>query len=432
MLYKITFAITFLLISLLSIKLSSVKSASGFSVADRSLRYTGVSWIIIGTLVGGISTIGTVQTAYTHGISAWIFTLGSGISCLLLGLFFAKGLRESGVVTVSEYLGRAFGHRFRCYCSIVNSIGMFIHIVGQFLASIAILQAVFHFNAGWAVILTSIFMGIFVITGGIAGAGLVGKIKFFLLYVIMLVSAGVALYKGGGLGEILSGLPSDVDMLSLHHYGIQAASIHMVSMVVGVLSTQIYLQAIFSARDVREARNGAFLSAAVIPPIGLLGIVIGLYLRSNFSEISGGTAQALPFFLYHSFPPLIAAFFSAGILLVVLGTGAGLLLGVTTNIYNDFFHHKIKGHPFLKPLPLLRALTLFVLFAATVLVFTGLDSAILKWSYMSMGLRGSAVFMGLVILVFFKTLQQSKWVVFFLYIIPVVYVLMNMNMGGGR
>lgn len=432
MLYKITFAITFLLISLLSIKLSSVKSASGFSVADRSLRYTGVSWIIIGTLVGGISTIGTVQTAYTHGISAWIFTLGSGISCLLLGLFFAKGLRESGVVTVSEYLGRAFGHRFRCYCSIVNSIGMFIHIVGQFLASIAILQAVFHFNAGWAVILTSIFMGIFVITGGIAGAGLVGKIKFFLLYVIMLVSAGVALYKGGGLGEILSGLPSDADMLSLHHYGIPAASIHMVSMVVGVLSTQIYLQAIFSARDVREARNGAFLSAAVIPPLGLLGIVIGLYLRANFSEISGGTAQALPFFLYYSFPPLIAAFFSAGILLIVLGTGAGLLLGVTTNIYNDFFHQKIKGHPFLKPLPLLRALTLFVLFAATVLVFTGLDSAILKWSYMSMGLRGSAVFMGLVILVFFKTLQQSKWVVFFLYIIPVVYVLVNMNMGGGR
>lgn len=430
MLYKITFALTFILISLLSIKLSTVKSAAGFSVAGRSLRYTGVSWIIIGTLVGGISTIGTVQTAYTHGVSAWIFTLGSGISCLLLGLFFAKGLREAGVVTVSEYLGRAFGNRFRCYCSIVNSIGMFIHIVGQFLASIAILQAVFHFDAAWAVILTSIFMGIFVITGGIAGAGLVGKIKFFLLYVIMLVSAGVAVYRGGGLGNILLSLPTDADMLSLHHYGIQAASVHMVSMIVGVLSTQIYLQAIFSARDVKEARNGAFLSAAVIPPIGLLGIVIGLYLRANFSEISGGTAQALPFFIYHNFPPLIAAFFSAGILLVVLGTGAGLLLGVTTNIYNDFIHQKIQGHHFLKPLPILRALTIFVLFSATLLVFTGLDSAILQWSYMSMGLRGSAVFMGLVILVFFKTLQRSKWVVLLLYLIPVVYVLMNIHLAG--
>ncbi len=430
LLYKVTFAITFFLISLLSIKLSTVKSASGFSVADRSLDYTGVSWVIIGTLVGGISTIGTVQTAYTHGISAWIFTLGSGVSCLLLGLFFAKGLREAGVVTVSEYLGRAFGNRFRSYCSIVNSVGMFIHIIGQFLASIAILQAVFHFSAGWAVLLTSIFIGVFVINGGIAGAGLIGKIKFFLLYIIMLVSAGVALYRGGGLENILSCLPPGADMLSLRHYGLQAASVHMASMVVGVLSTQIYLQAIFSAGDVKEARNGAFLSAAVIPPLGLLGIVIGLYLRANFSEISGGTAQALPFFLYHSFPPLIAAFFSAGILLVVLGTGAGLLLGVTTNIYNDFIDRKTKEHHLLKPLSLLRALTLFILFCAAMLVFTGLDSAILKWSYMSMGLRGSAVFVGLVILVFFKKLSRSRWVVCLLYLIPVVYVLMNINLVG--
>lgn len=47
-----------------------------------------------------------------------------------------------------------------------------------------------------------------------------------------------------------------------------------------------------------------------------------------------------------------------------------------------------------------------------------------------MGLRGSAVFVGLVILVFFKTLQRSKWVVCLLYLIPVVYVLMNINLVG--
>lgn len=33
---------------------------------------------------------------------------------------------------------------------------------------------------------------------------------------------------------------------------------------------------------------------------------------------------------------MIAALFSAGILLIVLGTGAGRVLGVTTNIYSDF------------------------------------------------------------------------------------------------
>lgn len=426
LLYKITFTITFALIALLTVRRSTrVTSASGFSVANRTLPFTGVSWIIIGTLVGGVSTIGTVQTAYTHGISACIFTFGSGLSCLLLGCFFAKALREEGVVTVSEYLGKFFGQRFRYYSSALNSSGMFIHVVGQFLASIAILQSVFGFGASISVLITMILIGIFVISGGITGAGLIGKIKFFMLYIIMVMSAAVSLYKGGGLQNIINQLPQDSNMLSFIDYGFKPAAIDMFSMLVGVLSTQIYLQAIFSAKNVKEARNGAFLSAAVIPPIGVLGIIVGLYLRANFPEVGDNPAQALPFFLYHSFPPVIAALFSAGILLIVLGTGAGLVLGVTTNIYNDFLYEQKGFLEKIQPIRLLRSCTFVVLLLASALVFTGLDSTILKWSYMSMGLRGSAVFAGLFILVFLKKYYQSRLILFFLYIIPVAYIVLN-------
>ena len=45
-----------------------------------------VAGIIIGTLVGGSSTIGTAQLAYHYGLSAWWFTLGAGIACLILAL----------------------------------------------------------------------------------------------------------------------------------------------------------------------------------------------------------------------------------------------------------------------------------------------------------------------------------------------------------
>ena len=106
-------------------------------------------------------------------------------------------------------------------------------------------------------------------------------------------------------------------------------------MVAGVLSAQIYLQAIFSANTIKQARNGAFISAVTIPPIGILGIIIGFYLRANFSELEGCSAQALPFFFSQSLPPVVAALCSAGLLMIVLGTGSGLVLGVTTNIYVD-------------------------------------------------------------------------------------------------
>lgn len=424
--YQLTFLFTFACISVAAIRRSvKVKTSDDFSIADRSLTRTGVSWIIIGTLVGGVSTVGTVQTAFTHGICAGIFTFGSGVSCFLLGCFFSRALREEGVVTVSEYLGNYFGQRYRHYCSAINSTGMFIHVIAQFLASIAILKAVFSFGNVSSVLITVALIGIFVISGGISGAGLIGRIKFFMLYLIMLASAAVALQKGGGLGTIISALPEDIDMIGFSHYGVKTAAVDMLSMVVGVLSTQIYLQAIFSARDVREARNGAFLSAVLIPPIGVLGIIVGLYLRANHPEIAANPAQALPFFLQHSFPPVIAAFFSAGILLIVLGTGAGLVLGVTTNLYNDFMTGSNLTIQRLRPIHIIRLTTLVVLAFASLLVFTGLDSTILKWSYMSMGLRGSAVFFGLLLLVFCKRFLASRFILPLLYALPPAYVLLS-------
>jgi len=425
--YQLTFIITFICISILAVRKSvQISSADDFAVAGRSLRATGVSWIIIGTLVGGVSTIGTVQTAYTHGISAAIFTFGSSISCFLLGCFFAKALREEGVITVSEFLGKFFGRRFRYYSSAINSLGMFIHVVGQFLASIAILQAVFALGDTMSVLLTMLLIGVFVISGGIAGAGLIGKLKFFMLYLIMVISAAVALYNGGGLANIISHLPQDADMFGFTDYGMKTAAVDMVSMIVGVLSTQIYLQAIFSAKDIREARNGAFLSAAIIPPIGVFGIIIGLYLRATHPEVAANPAQALPYFLQISFPPVIAALFSAGILLVVLGTGAGLVLGVTTNLFHDFLHQTTAIFQNVRPIRLVRIATCLVLILAALLVFTGLDSTILKWSYMSMGLRGSTVFTGLFVAIFCKRFADSKILLALLYLLPVIYVLINL------
>jgi solute:Na+ symporter, SSS family len=422
-LYHITFVLTFFGVALLALRRSrSVTTHTDFALAGRSLPATGVAWVIIGTLVGGVATIGTVQTAYTYGISAGIFTFGSGLSCLLLGCFFARALREEGVVTVSEYLGRRFGQSFRRYSSGISAFGMFIHVVGQFLAAIAIIQAVFAFGDIVSVALVAVLIGMFVVSGGIAGAGLIGKIKCFMLYLVMLASAGVALQQGGGWSGIVDNLPLEANLLNFVDYGVTTATVDTISMLVGVLSTQIYLQAIFAARDVRAARNGAFLSAVVIPPLGVLGIIVGLYLRAFYPELGGGGAQALPFFLAISFPPVVAAFFNAGILLIVLGTGAGLVLGVTTNIYNDFLSGSSVMQRLAQPARLLRICALSVLLLASLLVFTGLDSTILSWSYLSMGLRGSAVFAGLCVIVFFKRAADSSALLVLLYLLPVLYL----------
>ena len=65
--------------------------------------------LIMGTLVGGSSTVGTAQLAYNYGMSAWWFTLGGGISCLILALCFAGPLRHNGGRTLIGMIEKEFG-----------------------------------------------------------------------------------------------------------------------------------------------------------------------------------------------------------------------------------------------------------------------------------------------------------------------------------
>jgi SSS family solute:Na+ symporter len=408
MLYGVVFSAVFAAVLLFAMK-TGRRPATGadFALSGRNATAADVAWVIIGTLVGGAATVGTVQMAYLFGFAAWHFTLGSGLACLVLALGFSRALRESESMTVAQFLGRHFGPRFQTYSSLIASTGMLMQIVAQFLAAGALLGAVFDCPPGAAIVLSALLTLGMIVSGGLAGAGRVGKLKCFLLYLIMLLSAGLALYQTGGWGPLLAAARAQDADLSLFAYGVRPAVVDLASMVIGVLSTQIYLQAVFAAQTIRAARRGALLSAALIPPLGLLGIVVGLYLRGRFPGLAADTARALPFFIGQSFPPVLAAFFLAGLLVIVLGTGSGLALGVTTNLQNDLLDKIGWIRRRWAGMTLLRAGCVGVVLLAAALAWVSLRTPILQWSYVAMGLRGAAVFAGLCLVVFFR---EAPWI----------------------
>ncbi|HPD97146.1 MAG TPA: hypothetical protein PLP89_02370 [Synergistales bacterium] len=60
--------LVFILVGIVSARGSG---ATDYSMAGRKSTVTGVSGILLGSLVGGASTVGTVQIAYQWKISAW-------------------------------------------------------------------------------------------------------------------------------------------------------------------------------------------------------------------------------------------------------------------------------------------------------------------------------------------------------------------------
>ena len=120
----------------------SVKSAEGYSLGGRAAGAPMVAGTIAGTVIGGGATVGTAQLAFSVGLSAWWFTLGSGISFVIMGLFYAKRLRASGLTTIPELLVGNYGARAGVVTSVIASLGIFFSAVASCLPGVGILSAV--------------------------------------------------------------------------------------------------------------------------------------------------------------------------------------------------------------------------------------------------------------------------------------------------
>jgi len=371
-----------------------VNSGADFSLAGRRAGPWKVSGAIMGTLVGGASTVGTAQLAFLFGLSAWWFTLGAGLACLFLGLFLAVPLRRSEVETIPQFISRYHGERMRKVASLFSALGMFIHIVAQLLAGGAILSSLFGLSLKQGALGATVIVALVTWRGGMPGAGTLGLVKLFFLYLIM-VGAGMAAFDlSGGWSGLRQDFP-EFPWFSLFGYGRAEGLSDLVSMLVGVVSTQTYLQAVFSARDVRAGRRGALICAVLIPPLGLFGIAIGLFMRQSAPGLD--SARALPQFLLEHMSPTFAGLGFAALLIAVVGTASGLTLGVGTTLKSDLFARVGDQRSDLR---FARVLTLVTIVLALTLVLFNLGSAIMAWSFLSMGLRGATLCLPLLAAVF--------------------------------
>lgn len=418
----ITIIFTLLLVTLLGgYSMTRVKSASDFSVGGRSLSLTLVAGTIAGTLIGGASTVGTAQLAFQYGFSAWWFTLGCGIASIILGLFLANPLRKSGASTGPGFLAQAYGSRAGTYACLFTSIGIFLNIVGNILATMALLTSVLGIKPLYGAYIAVFLVITYVIFGGVWGTGMVGILKIFLIYLTML-TAGLLAYSAAGGWEGLTGIFPAYPWFSLFGRGVEKDLAGGFSMLVGVISTQTYLQAIFSGESIKASRNGALLAGLIAPPLGLAGIFVGLYMRAAFPSITA--AEALPLFILKFFPHWLGGIALAALLISSIGTAAGLVLGVSTMISQDIYKKSLYPRASDSSILLFsRASIIAVMTLALFFVSGNLNSLILKWSILSMGLRGATLCFPLLFAIFCKGCVRAQAAILALFLAPSATIL---------
>ena len=416
-----------------------VKDSSDFLSGSGKASTFMVAGAIMGSLVGSQSTMGTAQLSFQFGFSGWWFTLGCFLGCMALGLVYTHKLRQSGCITELAIVTKEYGPVSGTLSSVLCSIGIFISVFSQVIACAGLLSTLFPGTPLWAgAMLSALLMGLYVIFGGAWGAGMGGFVKLLLLCGVSLMGLCCILYwshgplglwnslnarlTGTALGLIrqeASGLPniSDANMLKSQFLSLTARGAAKdlssgVSLLLGVLCTQTYAQAIWSGKSDRAARNGALISAFAAPFIGLCGVTIGLFMRSRYMlrveavalvtagqtlpdlPILESTIRAMPTFALNHFPPLVAGVILGSLLITAVSGGAGLSFGMATILTRDIlkrFSHRWDDPK--RELLAVRACIAGILLTSVAVTVSLPDSLINDLGFLSMGFRACVLFL---------------------------------------
>ena len=412
-----------------------VKDARSFTTGGRAGSWM-VCGAILGTLVGGQSTIGTAQLAFSFGLSAWWFTIGAAIGALVLGVVYAGPLRRSGCSTLMEVVRKQYGRRAETVGSILFLIGIFISITSQLLSSSAMITSLFGLPLGAALAIGALLIAMLVFFGGIKSAGAGGIVKLALLYVSSL-AAGIAVWKIGngldGIRQSISALYETPQLAAMNdissvedihrRYGTFLARGPLkdlggcLSLTLGVVCTQTYAQAIWSAATTRKARRGALYCAALIPLIGAACTLVGMYMRGHYVTAAEAAAlqrageslpagigvlenslQAFPTFILAHLPAWLGGIALGALLINILGCGSGLVLGAATILTRDVYGNLLallRRTPRLGQLAQTRLSIIVLLALGVAAAHFVRGSFINDLGFLSLGLRAAALLLPL-------------------------------------
>ncbi len=446
-----------------------VKDSSDFLSGGGQAGALLVAGAIMGSLVGSQATMGTAQLSFQYGFSGWWFTLGCCFGCLALALLYSRKLRQSGCITELAIITREYGPASGALSSVLCSVGIFISVFSQVIACAGLISALFPGTPLWAgALLSALLMGLYVIFGGAWGAGMGGIVKLLLLCgvslmglcVILIWSHGPrglwndldALLTGTSLGLIRQEATGTVNIsddgvlkaqfLSLTARGAVKDLSSGVSLLLGVLCTQSYAQAIWSGKSDRAARSGALISGLAAPFIGLGGVAIGFFMRSHYmlraeAEALAAAGQALPdlpilestirtmpTFALNHFPPLVAGIILGTLLITSVSGGAGLSFGMATILTRDIL--KRLSHRWDDPKRELRAVRTCiggVLLAAVAVTVSLPDSLINDFGFLSMGFRASVLFLPMTAALWLPGRLDGRWVLSSMILSPCAVIL---------
>lgn len=307
----------------------------GFFLADRNLGWFPLTATITATTVGGSATIVAGGRIFTDGLPALWYDFAGALGLIILGLYIAKKVRSTGLITLPDITGSLYDTQTRFTAAILIIITEIAWVALLIQASSFILSVILPIDYMYLLIGSTVVFVMYTIIGG-QYAVVATDIIQFLVMIIGICCIATPLLLIDAIPNIGS-IPSSILQFPINdNIGIlSAGSIFLMMFLPHVVGPDIYSK-VLSSKD-QETAKKASIFAGIFKFIFAIAIgIIALVALANpliQNQIST-PALAIPMSIT-TLPPLLSGIVLAAFLSVMMSSADSCLLSAGTILSVD-------------------------------------------------------------------------------------------------
>ncbi len=314
---------------------TKVTSQDQFLVAGRSvgpLLYAGTLAAIV---LGGASTVGGVKLGYQYGISGMWFVFMFGLGILVLSTVLVPRILNLNLYTVPELLERRYSAAARVAGGVVMVAYDFMVAVTATIAVGAVMEVIVGIPRTKAILLSSAVMVAYSVFGGMWSLTVTDIVQFVIKTVgILFVLLPAALLHAGGWQAMQQHLPAGFFYL-INIGGAKIFSFFLLYFF-GIIIGQDVWQRVFTARNIKVARNGGIAVGVYCLVYAMAGALIGMAGRAflpPLADLDSAFANIVNVVL----PAGLRGLVLAASLAAMMSTASACLLASSTVLLEDVY-----------------------------------------------------------------------------------------------
>ncbi|MBC7109144.1 MAG: sodium:solute symporter family protein [Methanomassiliicoccales archaeon] len=341
-----TYLVVLLAIGLYSARL--IKTDIDFMLAGRRLGPILIAGTLAATEVGGGSSMGVAQKAFTNwGLSAAWYVLTMAIVFVILA-FLAPKLRSTMIATVPEFFNKRYGKANHILTAIVLLLPMIGLTAIQIMASGIVLSILLGIDFKVAVLIMGAVAVFYSVMGGLWSVTLTDLFQWICVVGGIIIAVPYGLKVIGGWDVLKTtlepwrfSLTAGIGWETI----VSLTVMYFASFTVG----QEYIQRYFAARDDKAARNGSLLAAGTYVIFAwfpaLLGLIALAYVKMGHTIPyidQYGTRYVLPGFAAVALPPVLLGILFAALVSATMSSADSDLVAGSAIFVNDIYKPYIR------------------------------------------------------------------------------------------